>query len=160
MNSFSVQCKGLAATERVARALAPWLELGDSVILTGGLATGKTSFVKALVDACGSDDLVTSPTFMLAQFYGTQRGRVVHVDAYRLVDTDEYRDLGLEEYADDSIFLVEWGEKVATEFEGSLTIEFSVCEDGIDDRLLVLSAESERWDAVLSALSGSLVGAL
>jgi len=79
-----VSTNGPDGTQAVAGLLAPLLRSGDVVLLTGGLATGKTTFVKAVVAALGSSATVTSPTFMLAQFYPLPQGTVLHVDAYRL----------------------------------------------------------------------------
>src|SRR5437870_4402660 len=112
MESFSVRSTGPEQTCEIASALAAHLRVGDVVLLTGGLASGKTTFVKGVAAALGSPDTVTSPTFMLAQAYASPRGRILHVDAYRLSGLPEYRDLALDEEAADSITVVEWGELV------------------------------------------------
>src|SRR5690348_342361 len=98
MDSVAVTTKGAEGTGTIAGLLAPHLRPGDAVLLKGGLATGKTTFVKALAAAMGSTALVTSPTFTLAQFYPSPQGTILHVDAYRLSGIHEYRDLGLDDY--------------------------------------------------------------
>jgi tRNA threonylcarbamoyladenosine biosynthesis protein TsaE len=98
MSSFTVVSRGAEQTARIASVLAPRLTGGDAVLLTGDLAAGKTTFVKATVAALGADDVVTSPTFTLAQFYPSGRVPVLHIDTYRLADLAEYRDLGLDEH--------------------------------------------------------------
>ena len=66
---FSITCKGREETARVAGLLAPLLRTGDSMLLKGQLAGGKTALVQYLVAALGSKAEVTSPTFTIAQFY-------------------------------------------------------------------------------------------
>ncbi|HEV2373287.1 MAG TPA: tRNA (adenosine(37)-N6)-threonylcarbamoyltransferase complex ATPase subunit type 1 TsaE [Streptosporangiaceae bacterium] len=143
---------GAQGTGAVAQRLAAHLRPGDVVLLTGGLATGKTTFVKALVTALDSVATVTSPTFTLAQFYESAGGTVLHIDAYRLSGIHEYRDLGLAEYASEAITLVEWGEKVAEDFPCHLTAEFRFCPAGPDTRLLEFSSRCDRWGPVLGSL--------
>jgi tRNA threonylcarbamoyladenosine biosynthesis protein TsaE len=144
---FSVTVGSPEQTAHVAAALSRHLTPGDVVLLTGDLAAGKTTFVKGVVAALGSPDLVTSPTFTLAQFYSTGRGQVLHIDAYRLSGVPEFRDLGLDEYIDESIVLIEWGEKLLAEFSGYLTIDFAVDPDR---RVISLSSVGPRWTSVLA----------
>src|ERR1035438_4495737 len=102
MYKFSVICRSPAETAAVAATIAPLLRQGDAIMLQGGLAAGKTHFVQALVGALGYAAKVTSPTFGIANFYHTEAGMFLHVDAYRLSSVAEYRDLGLAEYASES----------------------------------------------------------
>jgi len=147
MPEFHFLCKNEADTARIAQALAFLLRQGDAILLEGALAVGKTHFVKALVKALGSEDLVTSPTFALAQFYETAAGRFLHVDAYRLSGIAEYRDLGLDEYRESSIVAVEWGSKVAGCFPGALSISMDFA--GSDDaRRLTMIFSNPRWAAL------------
>jgi len=156
VDSFAVSTTGPDGTSAVAARLAPHLRAGDAVLLTGGLATGKTTFVKALALALDSPSAVTSPTFTLAQFYDSRAGPILHIDAYRLSGIHEYRDLGLAEYMDGSITLVEWGEKVAEDFLCHLVIEFRCGPDAPDVRALTFSADCDRWGKVITAMRGAL----
>lgn len=156
MQEFSVQCKSPADTAEVATALAPLLRAGDALILKGDLAAGKTYFVQALVRALGSVAEVTSPTFTIANFYRTDAGTVLHIDAYRLSGVAEYRDLGLNDYADTSIAAVEWGDKIASEFEDALTVAFDFTPEHESHRRLTLSATDGRWASALLELRDRL----
>lgn len=160
MASFRVVSASPVETAEIARVLATRLTPGDTVLLSGELATGKTTFVKAVADALGSADLVTSPTFTLAQFYAAGHAQVLHLDAYRLDDITEYRDLGLEDYLEASINLIEWGEKVASEFPCHLSITFR--HDGSDPqrRLLVLASTCPRWESALAELEHDVLAAV
>lgn len=145
-------CKGREETARVAGALAPLLRPGDSILLKGRLAGGKTAFVQELVAALGSKAEVTSPTFTLAQFYPIPAGTFLHIDAYRLSSVAEFRDLALDEYISESITAIEWGDIVEHDFPSSLTIDFEFVENEDNWRKLTFSAAAERWQPVLVSL--------
>ena len=156
MLRFSITCKGREETARVAGALAPLLRTGDSILLKGALASGKTAFVQHLVAALGSKSDVTSPTFTIAQFYPMLAGTFLHIDAYRLSSVAEFRDLALDVYIAESITAVEWGEIVEHDFPDALTIEFEFVENEDNWRKLTLSAMAERWQPVLESLRTQL----
>ena len=102
-----------AATEALARIIAPELKAGDLVGLSGGLGAGKTTFARALVRALADDARleVPSPTFTLMQVYDTPAGSVVHADLYRLGGAAELNELGFDEIAERAITIVEWPER-------------------------------------------------
>lgn len=152
MNEFSIICQSKKDTAYVAAAISPLLRPGDAIMLKGGLAGGKTTFVQALVLALGSEADVTSPTFTLAHFYPTRAGMFLHVDAYRLSSIAEYRDLGLEDYSLESITAIEWGDRVETDFPDSLSIGFEFVSNGETCRRLTFSSSTERWGLVLPEL--------
>ena len=88
------------------------------LILTGTLGAGKTTLVKGIAEALGAAERneVTSPTFTLVHEYeGTRQGKTVslyHLDLYRLESERQVEQLGIDELLEeDSIVLVEWGEK-------------------------------------------------
>lgn len=86
------------------------LRAGDVVGLSGPLGSGKTTFVRALVQARLGSDPTTSPTFTFWHRYGGQPP-IDHLDLYRIENPAEVRELGLEEAFDGaSIALVEWWE--------------------------------------------------
>jgi len=77
------------------------------VILRGDLASGKTTFVKAIVKKMGIDSDVTSPTFSLQQCYGD---KIFHYDIYNH-GLEHFISLGmLEELDKDGLHFVEWGD--------------------------------------------------
>ena len=156
MSEFSITCKGRQETARVAGTLAPLLRPGDSILLKGALAGGKTAFVQELVAALGSKAEVTSPTFTIAQFYPMPAGTFLHIDAYRLSSVAEFRDLALEDYIAESITAVEWGDIVEQDFPNALTIDFEFVENQDNWRHLNFSASAERWQPVLASLRTQL----
>lgn len=81
---------------------------GDIVALRGDLGSGKTHFVKGICRGLGSEDGVSSPTFVfINEYHG--KFTVYHVDLYRLDSEKQLTPLGLDDLATpNSIVLVEW----------------------------------------------------
>ena len=142
---------GEADLEAAAARLAKLLRDGDALLLTGPVGAGKTRFVRALAAAMGCADTVASPTYTLMHIYETQRGRLLHLDAWRLSGIDEYRDLGIEELAGEAVTVVEWGERVAAAHPDHLlaALAFVAGDDGA--RELCLRPSGRRWTGLVRA---------
>ncbi len=110
--------RSVHGTLAIAETIAEILSAPRVVILRGELGAGKTTLVKGWLRAAGaaSPDEVTSPTFTLVHEYAGRRGRVFHLDLYRLEQERELATLGLDDLANepDALVLVEWGEKFAS----------------------------------------------
>ncbi len=79
---MTVVTKSAEETKALGRRIGRLLNVGDVVLLIGGLGAGKTTLVQGLVRALGIKEAL-SPTFVLAQtFHG--RLPVHHLDCYRL----------------------------------------------------------------------------
>ena len=116
---------------RIARDLATGLPPGSIVQLYGELGTGKTVFVRGLVEAVGgSPHEVTSPTFTLVQEYAG-RVPVQHVDLYR-IRSSEVDDLGLEELAPGSLVAIEWADRLPMGMAGAVRVYIE--DQGGNDR--------------------------
>ncbi|NPA32460.1 MAG: tRNA (adenosine(37)-N6)-threonylcarbamoyltransferase complex ATPase subunit type 1 TsaE [Aquificae bacterium] len=91
----------------LAGELAPLLKRGEVLCLRGELGAGKTTFVKGLAKALGILEgyAVRSPTFVLVNEYPTRKGKLIHVDLYRVKDFD-YTEL-----IPEGILAVEWEER-------------------------------------------------
>ncbi|MDP9018158.1 MAG: tRNA (adenosine(37)-N6)-threonylcarbamoyltransferase complex ATPase subunit type 1 TsaE [Candidatus Eremiobacteraeota bacterium] len=86
------------------------LKRGDVVGLSGPLGSGKTTFVRAVVQARLGSDPTSSPTFTFWHRYEGDPP-IDHLDLYRIESPAEIVELGLEEAFDgSSVALVEWWE--------------------------------------------------
>lgn len=113
--SLDIALPDLAATERLARALAARANAGDVVALWGGLGAGKTTFARAFIHGRPGGqafDEVPSPTFTLVQVYELAGVPVWHFDLYRLSNPEDAWELGIEEAFADAIALIEWPDRL------------------------------------------------
>jgi tRNA threonylcarbamoyladenosine biosynthesis protein TsaE len=113
--------RSVTGTMAIAGTIAEMLSAPRVVVLRGPLGAGKTTLVKGWLAALGAarEEEVTSPTFTLVHEYQAAKGRVYHLDLYRLETEREVAALGMEEMAEEpgSVVLVEWGEKFASVLE-------------------------------------------
>ncbi|MEM7183437.1 MAG: tRNA (adenosine(37)-N6)-threonylcarbamoyltransferase complex ATPase subunit type 1 TsaE [Spirochaetota bacterium] len=79
-----------------------------TVLLTGEMGAGKTTFTSHLVTALGSKE-VHSPTFTLINKYRISQGSVFHFDLYRLKEEEELEELGFEDiWGVQGLSIIEW----------------------------------------------------
>lgn len=140
-----------ADTAKIACLLAPLLQDGDVIALSGDLGAGKTFFSQAFIHALGIDEVVTSPTFTLLQIY---EGKIPvhHFDLYRLDDAAELEEIGFSEYTSYGISLIEWADKFCAELPAkylSLTIRRGSEET---ERLLLFEAHGVHYENVCKEL--------
>ena len=66
----------------------------------GKMGAGKTTFVKAICEELGVEDVITSPTFAIVNEYQSTKtgGTIYHFDFYRIKKLDEVYDMGYEDY--------------------------------------------------------------
>lgn len=66
----------------------------------GKMGAGKTTFIKALCEELGVEDVVNSPTFAIVNEYYSTRldGPVFHFDFYRIKRIEEACDIGTDDY--------------------------------------------------------------
>jgi len=99
------------ATAALAGALAPVLEAGTTIHLSGDLGSGKTAFTRALLRALGHTGRARSPTFTLVEPYNLSRFNLYHFDFYRLSTYRAWLDAGFDEYLDgQAVVVIEWPE--------------------------------------------------
>ena len=95
-----------------AEKFASSLSIGDIVVLTGELGSGKTKFVQGVLKHFNMEDEISSPTFTIVNEYTSDKTNVYHFDVYRLEDSDEFYAMGGDEYFSKGICLIEWGEMI------------------------------------------------
>ncbi|WP_296531594.1 tRNA (adenosine(37)-N6)-threonylcarbamoyltransferase complex ATPase subunit type 1 TsaE [Phenylobacterium sp.] len=135
-----------AETEALGRRLAPLLQAGEAICLSGGLGVGKSCLARALIRALTSqDEEAPSPTFTLVQTYPGREFEIAHFDLYRLEDPDEAWEIGLEEALDHGAALIEWPERLEGRLPSDrLDLELSVAGEGRTARLTGHGAWKER----------------
>ena len=74
--------------------------MGNSHVFAfyGKMGAGKTTFIKAICEELGVEDVITSPTFAIVNDYTAGDGRhIYHFDFYRIKKLDEVYDMGYED---------------------------------------------------------------
>ena len=156
MSTYVTHTTDADSTREFGARLAPLLQAGDLVMLSGELGAGKTTLAQGIGSALNVRGRVSSPTFIVARVHPSLVGGpdLVHVDAYRLTSLEE------------SITLVEWGEgmvegisdnrleiKVERPQGGLAGADASGITDlgGVDDgaRTITLTGYGPRWEKAL-----------
>lgn len=110
-------------------------EIGGHRVLAfyGKMGAGKTTFIKALCEELGVEDVITSPTFAIVNEYTDgEQNAVYHFDFYRIKKLEEVYDMGYEEYFySGDLCLMEWPELIEDLLpEDTLRVTISENEDG------------------------------
>ena len=83
------------------------------LLFYGDMGVGKTTLIKAIVKALGSNDEVSSPTFSIVNEYELKNDKIYHFDLYRIKDLEEAYNFGIEDYIySDHWIIIEWPDKI------------------------------------------------
>lgn len=113
----------LAATEGKSTCYAFYAPMG----------AGKTTFIKAICEELGVNDVITSPTFAIVNEYTDGNGEpIYHFDFYRIKRREELIDMGADEYFYSGCrCFMEWPEIVEEDLpEDMLKISITPMPDG------------------------------
>lgn len=132
-----------------ANALARVLIKPANLAFSGDIGAGKTTFIRAMLQAQGITTRIKSPTFSLVESYNTNDTTFHHFDLYRIEDISELDYIGFRDYfSKDSICCIEWPEKVGVHaLNIDLLITFHI-EGTI--RRMTFEALSMRGETMLS----------
>ncbi|MBN2971649.1 tRNA (adenosine(37)-N6)-threonylcarbamoyltransferase complex ATPase subunit type 1 TsaE [Roseomonas aeriglobus] len=140
------------STDTFGRRLAPLVQVGDVITLSGPLGAGKTSIARGLLSALGLPGEAPSPSFAIVQPYDPPEVRlpVLHVDLYRIDDPADLDELGLDDARWTSLLLVEWAEHAGPDaWPDALHLTLSVADDG--GRVLTAAVPpgwEDRWSRI------------
>ena len=139
-------------TKLFAKTIAKYLNLGDVITFRGNLGSGKTSFIKYLIENLAQEPIeVTSPTFNLLHIYKFNNIEVWHFDLYRLKNATEAFELGIEDAFTYGISLIEWPEAISSILpKNRLEIELSFTTT--EEARIVNLTGSSKWVDILEKL--------
>ena len=145
-------------TRRLGVRLGGALQAGDVICLQGDLGAGKTTFVQGIAQGWGSQDSVSSPTYIIVNVY--RRGdeaRMFHMDAYRLDSTSEAEELDLDTMLAQGPLLIEWPERMDGLVPGErLWINLEHIAE--DEREMRFKATGKRYDQLLDVIRHAAYG--
>ena len=95
-------------------------QIGEHTVFAffGKMGAGKTTFIKAVCEELGVEDVITSPTFAIVNEYTSPSERsggvpIYHFDFYRIKKLEEVYDMGYEDYFySGALCFIEWPELI------------------------------------------------
>jgi tRNA threonylcarbamoyladenosine biosynthesis protein TsaE len=146
------------ATAASGARLAPLLDGGMIIMLSGDLGAGKTTLVRGCLRALGWTGPVKSPTYTLVEHYPFSSLYFYHFDFYRFTDPGEWETVGLADcFRGDSVCFVEWPERVAGLLPPAdllVTLTHPQRDDD-DGRLCTLEARTSAGERCLMAMAAA-----
>ena len=133
----------IQSLEHIHEAARQFVEaMGDNTVFAfyGKMGAGKTTFIKAVCEELGVEDVVTSPTFAIVNEYrsATTGELVYHFDFYRIKKLEEVYDMGYEDYFYcGAVCFIEWPELIEELLPGD-AVKVTIDEQADGTRLLVL----------------------
>ena len=131
---MEIRINSLADINEAAKTFVENMGDGKVFAFYGKMGAGKTTFVKAVCECLGVEDVITSPTFAIVNEYtsATTGNAIYHFDFYRIKKLEEVYDMGYEDYFySGSLCFLEWPELIEDllpEDAAKVTIEET--EDG------------------------------
>ena len=117
--------------------------MGDYTVyaFNGEMGAGKTTFIKALCEELGVDDVTNSPSFAIINEYRSETTAelIYHFDCYRLENEEEAEEIGVEDYFySGALCFIEWPERI-TDLLPDDTVEVDVVEQEDGTRTVTLT---------------------
>ena len=143
------------STQNLGHAIAdsiPHDYIGLIVSLIGEMGAGKTTLVRSLLRSMGYKGNVPSPTYTLIEPYEFERGKIFHIDLYRINDQSELEFLGWNDLFEDGMIIVEWPQR-APIVKNKSDIEFVF--DQLPDDLDLIFTKIRPYNAKVTKLSNT-----
>ena len=141
MKTYQITSHSESETMQFAFNLASNLKIGDTVVLSGDLGSGKTKFTEGFLKFFNLENEISSPTFTIVNEYKNDDIKIYHFDVYRLEDVDEFYAIGGEEYFNSGICIIEWGELIKDALPNEY-IHISFGKDPSDENLRILNIQT------------------
>ena len=113
--NMEIKISNLDSINEAARQFISGMGAARVFAFYGKMGAGKTTFIKAVCEELGVDDVITSPTFAIVNEYtsATLGDTIYHFDFYRIKKLDEVYDMGYEEYFyGGGLCFIEWPELI------------------------------------------------
>ena len=137
-----MELKSLQETENFSKKISKIIGQGDIIFLYGEIGTGKTTFVRFLINHLEVEKKVKksdilSPTFNIVYDYSIGELKILHYDLYRLKNYNEILQLGMFETSENHIKIIEWPELINPKPSDRIDIIFKYSKNKNDRKLQV-----------------------
>ncbi|MDD2961879.1 MAG: tRNA (adenosine(37)-N6)-threonylcarbamoyltransferase complex ATPase subunit type 1 TsaE [Muribaculaceae bacterium] len=130
----TIKIKSLETINEAARQFIEVMDEYTIFAFYGEMGAGKTTFINALCNELGVDDITNSPSFSIINEYRSSSTAelIYHFDCYRLNNIGEAEDIGTEDYFDSgALCLIEWPERIEELLpEDTVKVEIKEVENG------------------------------
>ena len=112
---MEIRIDNIGNIRQAARQFIDHMGTGKVFAFYGKMGAGKATFIKAVCEELGVEDVITSPTFAIVNEYtsSTTGESIFHFDFYRIKKIDEVFDMGYEDYFyGGSLCFLEWPELI------------------------------------------------
>ncbi|NLK47315.1 MAG: tRNA (adenosine(37)-N6)-threonylcarbamoyltransferase complex ATPase subunit type 1 TsaE [Bacteroidales bacterium] len=114
MNKETIYIENLNAINIAAQDFIKKIKNKKVFAFYGEMGAGKTTFIKAICENLGVEDMINSPTFSIVNEYLGADGNIIyHMDCYRIEKESEATDIGVTGYLYSGNYcFIEWPEKI------------------------------------------------
>ena len=124
-----MKLRSLQDTKNFSEDIAKIIDNGDVIFLYGQIGTGKTTFVRFLINFLETKNKINqsdilSPTFNIVYDYEIGKKKILHYDLYRLKNYRDILELGMFETSKDHIKIIEWPELIEVKPRDRVDISF------------------------------------
>ena len=137
----TIQIKHLDTIREAAREFVANMDDRTVFAFRGSMGAGKTTFIKAICEELGVEDVINSPTFAIINEYrSTTTGELIyHFDFYRINKLSEAEDIGTEDYFySGALCFIEWPEKIEELLPGDVA-EVTITEQPDGSRIVEIA---------------------
>ena len=127
----TIQINSLDSIRESAKAFLAAMDDRTVFAFHGQMGAGKTTFIKAICEELGVEDVINSPTFAIINEYRSETtGELTyHFDFYRINKLSEAEDIGTEDYFySGALCFIEWPEKIEDLLPGDV-VEVTIKEN-------------------------------
>ena len=112
-----MELRSLEDTQIFSKEISKILKKGDVIFLYGEIGTGKTTFVRFLINHLEEKNNIEksdilSPTFNIVYDYHIKGIKILHYDLYRLKNYKDILELGMFDTSENHIKIIEWPELI------------------------------------------------
>ena len=124
-----MELKSLENTKKFSSKISKIISKGDIIFLYGEIGTGKTTFVRFLINELENRNKimkseVLSPTFNIVYDYDLGDLKIQHYDLYRVKNFKDILQLGMFETSTSYIKIIEWPELIKSKPKDRIDIFF------------------------------------